>query len=122
VIRGAAIALLSLALVACGGADRSIGTAQATCERFRTRLVGAHSTLLSGLATSAGTAASDLRAAGVSPLPWSRLPPDAAVSNCTFTTLPIRPRQLPTYLFVDASGRTGPVPVADEIPADVNGP
>ena len=117
-----AVAFLGLGVVACGNADRSIGTAQATCERFRVALAGEHSTLLSGLATSAGTATRELRAAGVSPLPWSQLPAGAPVARCTFTALPIRPRQQAMYLFVDGSGRAGPIPLQDVIPAGVDGP
>jgi hypothetical protein len=117
------VGALCVALVGgCGSADRAVGSAEATCERFEARLAGAHSTLLSGLATTAGAAAAELKAAGSDTRPWSQMPPRTVIATCMYTTLPVRPHQQPDDLFVDSAGRTSPVPAADQVPAEVNGP
>ena len=121
-MRAVALGVIALCVIGCGSADRAVGTAEATCERFRTQLAGAHSTLLSGLATTAGTAAADLRRAGADARPWSQLAPRTVIANCSYARLPVKPRQQPEDLFVDSNGRTSPVPPADQVPAEVNGP
>ena len=76
------------------------------CEQQRVALAGAKAVTLSASTTTAGGAASDLQAAGISPNPWAALPPSQPVAGCTYSIIPVPYGQSPQFFLVDAYGHS----------------
>jgi hypothetical protein len=107
---GKVIVAVAVALQACGGGGAAHRGAD-PCQAAQPRLAPGRSESLRVLpATTAAGAAAELRAAGLSPAPWSGLPPSEPVYRCTFTTPMSRTDLHPVQFFVDAALHSSAAP------------